>query len=75
MSVPAELIAKQIDLSNVYMVVGTLVVLNIGAVGTGLVFIIRLVWIAAKYDSRIEKMERDLNRAFKNIKELKEADE
>lgn len=59
----------QLDWANVYLVVGALVVMNIGAIGTGLVFVIRLVWTAAKYDSRIEKMEKDINAAHQKIRE------
>lgn len=67
-----EQLMGNVDMSNVYLVVGTLIVMNIGAIGTGLAFVIKLVWIAAKYDSRVEKMENDVHNAFKMIKEIKE---
>lgn len=59
----------QIEWANVYLVVGALVVMNVGAIGTGLVFVVRLVWTASKYDSRIEKMEKDINAAHQKIRE------
>lgn len=68
----SALAAAGIDMSNVYLVVGTLIVMNLGAIGTGLAFIIKLVWLAAKYDSRVERMEKDLHNAFAMIKEIKQ---
>ena len=65
-------VIEGIEASNVYLAVGTMVVMNIGAIGTGLIFIIKLVWIAAKYDSRIERMEKDINNAFGLIKDFKD---
>lgn len=57
-----------VDLNSIYLIVGTLVVMNLGAIGTGLVFVIKLVWNLAKYDSRIERMEKDINAAHKKLR-------
>ncbi|MAF91159.1 MAG: hypothetical protein CL674_14520 [Bdellovibrionaceae bacterium] len=58
-----------LDLSNIYITVGVLIFMNLGAIGTGIIFLVRLVWIASKYDSKMEKVEKDLNNAFEKIKE------
>ena len=58
-----------LDLSNIYITVGVLIFMNLGAMGTGVIFLARLVWIASKYDSKMEKVEKDLNNAFEKIKE------
>lgn len=60
---------SQADLNSLYLIVGTLVVMNLGAIGTGLVFVFKLIWRAAKYDSRIEKMERDINAAHQKLRD------
>lgn len=65
----------QTDVNNIYLIVGTLVVMNIGAIGTGLVVIIRLVWNAAKFHSRIEMLEKDVNAAHSKIRQLEDVDE
>lgn len=57
-----------IEWGNLYLIVGALVVMNLGAIGTGLVFVIRLVWRLAKYDSRIQKMEKDLDAAHQKLR-------
>lgn len=62
-----DLVSKA-DMQGLYLIVGTLVVMNIGAIGTGLVFIMKLIWKASKYDSRIERMEKDINEAHKRIR-------
>lgn len=56
------------DLNSIYLLVGTLVVMNIGAIGTGVVFLIRMAWTASKYDSRIVKLEQDMNAAHEKIR-------
>lgn len=43
--------------------------MNLGAITTGIWFIIKLVWRAAKYDSRIDKMEKDINAAHRKLRE------
>lgn len=64
----SELPLSKAELDNLYLLVGALVVLNLGAIGGFILFLFKLVWRAAKYDSRIEKMESDINAAFKKIR-------
>lgn len=58
-----------IDWGNFYLIVGALVVMNMGAIGGGVVLLIKLVWAASKYDSRIQKMEKDINAAHQKLRE------
>ena len=53
---------------SVYVVVGALVLTNLGAV----VSVLRGVWYLAKLDSRVSEIEKDLNEAFRMIKTKKE---
>lgn len=57
-----------VDLNSLYLIVGTLIVMNVGAIGTGLVFLGKFIWRLSKYDSRIEKMEKDINAAHKKLR-------
>lgn len=63
------------DLNGLYLVVGTLFVMNLGAVGTGLVFLFKFIWNAASYktaiDKDVEKLRTDLNAAHEKIRELR----
>ena len=65
----------QTDVNNIYLIIGTMVVMNIGAIGGGIWLLIKLVWGAAKYDSRIQKMENDINAAHSKIRHLEGRDE
>jgi hypothetical protein len=62
--------APEFDLSTIYMIVGTLVVMNLGGLGTGLLFVIRGTWAAARMYARIEKLESDVNMAHRKIRDL-----
>lgn len=63
-----EEIASKADMQGLYLIIGTLVVMNVGAIGTGLIFVMKLIWRAAKYDSRIERMEKDIDAAHKKLR-------
>ena len=63
----------EVDLTNVYLVVGALVIMNLGGLFGAFWFLLKVAWVASKYDSRIEKMETDIHQAFVKIKELKES--
>lgn len=67
-----ETTIAELDLQGVYLVVGALIVMNIGAIGGALWFVIKLVWNAAKYDSRIEKMEKDINAAHQALRKIRD---
>ena len=58
-----------LDLSGLYLIVGTLVVMNVGAIGGAFLFVIRLVWNASKLHSRIERLERDVNAAHQKLRD------
>lgn len=62
--------APGFDISTVYMIVGTLVVMNLGGLGTGLFFVIRATWAAARMYARIERLEQDVNAAHKKIRDM-----
>lgn len=53
---------------SVYVVIGALVLTNLSAV----VSAIRGVWYLAKLDSRVSEIEKDLNEAFRMIKQNQE---
>ncbi len=53
---------------SVYVVIGALVLTNLSAV----VWAIRGVWYLAKLDSRVSEIEKDLNEAFRMIKQKQE---
>lgn len=62
--------AANVDLNSVYLMIGALIIMNIGAIGTGLIFFIKVAWAASKYDSRIIKLEADMNAAHAKIRDL-----
>lgn len=65
----------QTDVNNIYMIVGTLIVMNIGGIAGALWLIIKLVWNAAKYDSKVEKMKADIDAAHVKIRQLESRDD
>jgi hypothetical protein len=60
----------QMDVTSVYVIIGFLIVMNVGAIGTGLAFVLKLVWSAAKFHSQIERIEKDLNAAHEKIRKM-----
>lgn len=71
---PVTQVAGQIP-SSFYVIVGGLVIANLGTVVTIFYGIGRVVWFLAKMDSRISSLEteipKDINAAFEKIRELK----
>jgi hypothetical protein len=60
--------------NNAYVVVGTLIVANIGTVISIFYGIGKLIWWLSKLEARVEAIEadhsKDLNAAFKKIRDL-----
>ena len=71
--VDATAAAMQVP-SSVYVIIGTLIVANVGTVVTIVYGIGKVVWFIAKLDSRVAVLEtdhtKDLNSAFKKIRDL-----
>ena len=70
----ATVVAAQIP-SSVYVIIGTLIVANIGTVVTIFYGIGKVVWFISKLDSRVESLEkdmsRDVNAAHQAIRDIK----
>ena len=60
----------QVDLNSIYLIVGTLIVMNLGALGTGVAFLVKIVWNASQLYARIDRLEKDLNEAHSKIRRL-----
>lgn len=62
--------------SSFYVIIGTLILANVGSVITVLVGIGRLIWFIAKLESRVGFIEKehskDINAAHEAIRELKQ---
>lgn len=71
---PVANVATQIP-SSFYVIVGGLVIANLGTVVTIFYGIGRVVWFISKLDSRVETLEKnhskDINAAHQAIRELK----
>lgn len=71
---PVTNVAAQIP-SSFYVIVGGLVIANLGTVVTIFYGIGRVVWFISKLDSRVEILEKshtkDINAAHQAIRELK----
>ena len=61
--------------SSVYVVLGTLIVANVGTVVTIFYGIGKVIWFIAKLESRVESLEKDtskdINAAHSAIREIK----
>lgn len=72
---PVAITSAQIP-SSFYVILGTLVIANLGTVVTIFYGIGRVVWFLAKMDSRLSSLEveipKDINAAFEKIRELKQ---
>lgn len=65
---PAPVSPAQLNIpSEVYYLVGALIITNIGAIGTIAVTAAKLIWWAAKADSRIDEAKAMAVRAHKRI--------
>ena len=63
--------ATRVLTENLYYIVGVVVVSGIGTIFTALKFAFsKVVWIA-KLEFRIERLEKDLNHAYAEIRSLK----
>ena len=62
---------KMIDMTNLYWVVGVLVVTNLGTVATVIGAAVRGVWWLAKMEARLSEAEKDVNAAHERIREVK----
>lgn len=62
----------QVNMESLYVVVGTLVVMNLGAIGAGLFTMIRLSFYAGRLIQRIDKMELDINAAHRKLRDRDE---
>lgn len=60
--------------SSIYVVIGTLIVANLGTVVSVFYGIGKLVWWLSKLDSRIQNVEvnhtKDINHAFQKIRDI-----
>lgn len=69
-----NVVAAQIP-SSIYVVIGTLIVANIGTVVSIFYGIGKVVWFISKLDSRVESLEKDtskdINAAHAAIRELR----
>lgn len=63
-----------IDLKGVYIIVGTLVLTNLGTIGGGFLFFIKLSWKVAvqktTYDLELQTLRKDMNAAHEKIRRL-----
>jgi len=65
-----------LDMNTVYTFVGMGIITNLGIIGTIVAFVVKSIhkttWLVAKYDSRSEKQDRDINASFQMIRELRD---
>lgn len=62
-----------IDIDKVYWIVGTLVVMNLGTIGSIIVGGARALWFVSKLHSQIEQNTRDINAAHQKIREFEKS--
>ncbi len=60
----------EVDMGTVYFVVGTLIVTNLGTIGTVIGFAIKLSFKAGEFFQKISKMQQDLNMLYKKINDI-----
>lgn len=66
-------ISKIADLSNVYMVVGILVIFNLGTIASAFYAAGKIIWWISKLDSKVEQNTRDVNAAHAGLRETRQA--
>jgi hypothetical protein len=59
---------EAIDLTKFYWLIGALVVMNVGSIGSMAVAAFRVIWFVSKLDSRIEANRKDVNNAHEKIR-------
>jgi len=64
-------IAKVADLSNIYMIVGVLVLFNLGTIGSAFYASAKIIWFISKLDSKVNQNTKDVNAAHTQIRDLK----
>lgn len=57
--------------SSLYYLVGTLIVANIGTIGSVLLFGAKAIWWISKLESRVDKNNHDIQAAHEKIRDLK----
>ena len=65
----------QTDVNTIYTIIGGLVITYLGTIATGFVFLLKSVWKLAKFHSKIEKLESDINAAHVKIRQLEGSNE
>lgn len=64
----------QTDIKTIYLIVGTLVLTNLGTIGGAFLFFIKLSWNVAiqksKYDIAIDILRKDMNAAHEKIRRM-----
>jgi len=58
------------DLSKIYVIVGSLVVMNIGTIGSIMYASFKLVWWLSSLNSSVKEQGKDINEAHKKIRAL-----
>ena len=58
--------------SSFYYLVGSLILANIGTIGSIIVFGARAIWWLSKLDSRVEKTEKDTHAYHEKLREVKD---
>lgn len=61
----------EVDMTNIYIAVGAMVILNLGTIATVVGGVFRVIWFMAKLDARVESNTKDVNNAHKMIRDLK----
>lgn len=61
---------NDMDMSKIYVLIGSLVVMNIGTIGSIMWASIRLVWWLSSLNSTVKEQGKDINEAHKKIRTL-----
>lgn len=68
----------QTDIKTIYLIVGTLVLTNLGTIGGAFLFFIKLSWNVAiqktKYDVELDILKKDMNAAHAKIRRLEDGE-
>lgn len=71
MNTPIEQL-EVVDLTNLYWVIGSLIVMNFGTIVTVLAGAGRALWWVSKLDSRVENNTKDIHNAYKKIRRIED---
>lgn len=61
------------DFSNLYMVIGALIVANVGTIGTIFFWAAKGLWWISKLDSQVKQNKKDVNAAHSRLRDINEA--